>query len=93
MHSWMAGWLDGWMDDCAVILCLEVEVKTCYRLPKNKAYKIILTKLYMSNISLTPSFSSGLGREKKLKCFGAIFGFARLGKIKIVTKLRREIII
>ncbi len=27
----------------------------------------------MSNISLTPSFSSGLGREKKLKCFGAIF--------------------
>ena len=82
------------MADCSVIFCLEVEVKveTCYRLPKNKAYKIILTKLYMSDISLTPSFSSGLGREKTQKCFGAIFGFARLGKIKIVTKLRREII-
>ncbi len=79
------------MADCSDIFCLEVEVKTCYILPKNKAYKIILTKLYMSDISLAPSFSSGLGREKTQKCFGAIFGFAHLGKIKIVTKLGREI--
>ena len=67
------------MDDCSFIFCLEVEVKfkvkveNCCGLLKNKAYKIILTKLYISDISLTPSFSSGLGREKTLKCFGAIF--------------------
>ena len=84
----------GWLDDCFFIFCLEIEVKveTCCRLPKNKAYKIILTKIYMSNISLTPSFSSGVVGEKTPKCFGAIFGFTRLGKIKIVTKLRSGII-
>ncbi len=90
----MHGCMVGWLDDCSFIFYFEIEVKveTCYGLPKNKAYKIILTKLYMSDISLTPSFSSRVGQEKTLKCFGAIFGFARLGKIKIVTKLRREII-
>ncbi len=84
MIRWLDYWMIGWLDYCSFIFCLEVEVKveTRYRLPKNKVYKIILTKIYMSDISLTPSFSSGVGREKTIKCFGAIFGECVWGKQK-----------